>query len=164
MDTKDGPFAASERTTICHINPAAYGIYLLIQHRMTSAYKADSLAITCNGSCPTTCLAVMYYEFLAHSAYIVGRGDERETFQFSERRQAICATLFVTEVSTELVFLLFGQIGLNDLELLPLDRLRNSVHHSPGLQQEQGRGARGDLCTHLVDETLVDAIVRKVPH
>jgi hypothetical protein len=82
MDTEDGSVAASERTTMCHTNPAAYGIYVLIQHRMTSAYKADSLAITCNGSCLTTCLAVMYYEFLAHSAYIAEPGDERETFQF----------------------------------------------------------------------------------
>jgi len=76
MDGEDCSFESSERAIICHTNPAAYGIYFLIQHRMTSAYKADSLAITCNGSCPTTCLAAMYYEFLAHSAYIAELGDE----------------------------------------------------------------------------------------
>src|SRR6266566_8035947 len=96
---------------------------------------------------------------LQHSAK---RGVEREALQFLKRRYSIDAALF-SEVGAQLVFLLFGQVGLNDLKLLPLDRLRNSVHHSPGLQQEQGRGARDDLGTHLVDEVLVDSIVRKCP-
>ena len=31
MDSKDGPFAASERAIICHINPAPYWEYVLVQ-------------------------------------------------------------------------------------------------------------------------------------
>ncbi len=56
----------------------------------------------------------------------------------------MCSVL-LAEVRAELVFLLFGQVGLNDLELLALDRLSHPVCHSSTRQQEQGRGARGDL-------------------
>ena len=70
----------------------------------------------------------------------------------------------LTEVCAELVFLLFGQIGLNDFELLTLDRLSNSIDHRTTFQQEQRRSAWRDLSTHLVDEALVDAIMGKVPH
>src|SRR5437879_7596148 len=62
----------------------------------------------------------------------------------------------------ELVFLLFGQVGLNDLELLALDRLNNPVNHGPTCQEEQGRGPWRDLGAHRVDEVLVNPIMRKV--
>src|SRR5215469_16645245 len=68
------------------------------------------------------------------------------------------------EVSAQLVFLLFGQVGLHDLKLLAFDCLSHPAQHSPGFQQEQGRSAWGNLGAHLVDEVLIDAIVRKVPH
>ena len=45
------------------------------------------------------------------------------------------------ESLAELVFLLFRQVGLNDLELLAFDCFNNLVKHSSARQQEQGRGA-----------------------
>ncbi len=38
MDTKDGPFAASESTTICHINPTPYRENVLLQDMLTPAH------------------------------------------------------------------------------------------------------------------------------
>lgn len=38
MDTKDGSFAASERTTICHINPTPYRENVLVQDMLTPAH------------------------------------------------------------------------------------------------------------------------------
>src|SRR2546428_4140763 len=70
----------------------------------------------------------------------------------------------LAKIRTELVFLLFGQVGLNDFELLTFDRLSNSINHRTTLQQEQRRSAWRDLGTHLVDEALVDPIMSKVPH
>ena len=49
-----------------------------------------------------------------------------------------CCGRLLAEVRTELVFLLFGQVGLNDLKLLTLDRLSHLVYHCPARQQEQG--------------------------
>ena len=39
------------------------------------------------------------------------------------------AALFFREVRAELVFVLFGQVGLNDLELLIFDGLSNLVYY-----------------------------------
>ena len=86
MDSQDDPFASSEKAIMRHTNSTSYGIYVLLQDILTFAHKAGSWASACNGSCSTTCFAVMYYEFLAHSAYIAGPGDERYTSQCSERR------------------------------------------------------------------------------
>jgi hypothetical protein len=55
---------------------------------------------------------------------------------FRAWRKGIGATLF-SEVCSQFVFLLFGQIGLNDLELLPLDRLSDPVRHGSARKQEQ---------------------------
>jgi hypothetical protein len=38
MDTKDGSFAASESTTICHINPTPYRENVLLQDMLTPAH------------------------------------------------------------------------------------------------------------------------------
>jgi hypothetical protein len=38
MDTKHGPFAASERTTICHINPTPYRENVLLQDMLTPTH------------------------------------------------------------------------------------------------------------------------------
>ena len=46
--------------------------------------------------------------------------------------------MLLSEICAELCLLFFGQVGLNDLELLSLDGLRNFVCHSPARQQEQG--------------------------
>src|SRR6266699_5536933 len=70
----------------------------------------------------------------------------------------------LAKIRAELVFLLFGQVSLDNLELLTLDRLSNSIDHRTTLQQEQRRSAWRDLGTHLVDEALVDPIVSKMPH
>src|SRR5436309_14747346 len=78
-----------------------------------------------------------------------------------DQRRAMCTTL-LCESLAELVFLLFGQVGLNDLELLAFDGLSNFVKHSPARQQEQGRGPYCDLVAHLVDKVVVNAIVGKV--
>lgn len=59
-------------------------------------------------------------------------------------------------------FLLLRQVSLNDLELLTLDSLSNPVHHGSTRQQEQGRGAWGDLFAHLFDKVLINAIIGKV--
>src|SRR6266566_904258 len=68
----------------------------------------------------------------------------------------------LSEIRAELNFLLFGQVGLDDLELLTLDSLSNSIDHRTTRQQKQSRGAWRDLGTHRVDEVLVNAIVSKV--
>ncbi len=79
-----------------------------------------------------------------------------------QQEQRVMHSALLAEVRAELVFLLFGQVGLNDFELLTLDRLSNSIDHRTTLQQEQRRSAWRDLGTHLVDEALVDPITRKV--
>src|SRR6266581_3025258 len=93
---------------------------------------------------------------------------ERRRWRNDEHLSSTLATRAVrallAEVRAELVFLLFGQVGLNDFELLTLDRLSNSIDHRTTLQQEQRRSAWCDLGTHLVDEALVDPIVSKMPH
>src|SRR6266566_8139216 len=71
-----------------------------------------------------------------------------------------CALL--RESLAELVFLLFRQVGLNDIELLAFDCFNNLVKHSSARQQEQGRGACRDLVAHLVDKVVVNPIVSKV--
>ncbi len=65
-----------------------------------------------------------------------------------------CALL--RESLAELVFLLFRQVGLNDLELLALDCFNNLINHSSARQQEHGRGAYCDLVAHLVDKVVVN--------
>ena len=44
--------------------------------------------------------------------------------------------LLFSEIFTELGFLLFGQVGLDDLELLTLDGISNFVYHRPARQKE----------------------------
>src|SRR3989442_1647489 len=80
------------------------------------------------------------------------------------QEQRVLYAALLAKIRAELVLLLFGQIGLNDLELLTPDRLSNSIDHRTTLQQEQRRSAWRDLGTHLVDEALVDPIVSKMPH
>src|SRR6266516_5510379 len=83
---------------------------------------------------------------------------------FPTKQSISHAALLFSEVRAELLFLLFGQVSLNDLELLAFDGISNLVYHCPARQQEQGRSTWSNLRTHLVDEALVDPIVSKVPH
>ena len=55
----------------------------------------------------------------------------------------IGSPLVFTEVSAQLVFLLFGQVGLDDLELLSLDRLSHPVRHRPTRLQVQSSSVSG---------------------
>ena len=47
------------------------------------------------------------------------------------QEQRVMFSALLSEVRAELIFLLFGQVGLNDLELLTLDRLSNLVTAAP---------------------------------
>ena len=55
---------------------------------------------------------------------------------FLQKQRVIRSALLFAEVRAELVFLLFGQVGLNDLELLAFDGLSKTVNHCPSRQQE----------------------------
>ena len=57
---------------------------------------------------------------------------------FLQDQRVIRSALFA-KVLAELLFLLFGQVGLNDLKLLAFDGISNLVYYCPTCQQEQGR-------------------------
>src|SRR5437899_8331904 len=97
------------------------------------------------------------------TAHIQGKGQGYLAFLSFLQKQCVIRSALLAEVRAELGFLLFGQVGLNDLELLAFDSVSNLVYHCPACQEEQGRGAWSDLRLHLVDKALVDPIVGKVP-
>lgn len=54
-------------------------------------------------------------------------------------KRSILRFALLTEVRAQLLFLLFGEVGLHDLKLLALDCLSHPVCYSPTGQQELGR-------------------------
>src|SRR6266700_7580839 len=70
--------------------------------------------------------------------------------------------LIFTEGFFERGLLLFGQVGLDNLELNVLDSVSNFVEHGSASQKEQGRSAWCDLGAHRVDEVIIYAIMSKV--
>ena len=72
-----------------------------------------------------------------------------------------CGLIF-TEGFFERGFLLFGQVGLDNLELNVLDALSNFVKYGSAGQQEQGRSAWRDFGAYRIDEVIVNSIMRKM--
>src|SRR3954468_24158023 len=65
----------------------------------------------------------------------------------------------LSEGLAQLLLLLLGKVGRDDLEVVLLELLDHPVLRRPAGQHKQGRRPRGYLLTHRVDEVIVDADV-----
>jgi len=137
MNSKDGSFAPSEWAIVHHANLATQWEYVLLQKYRSPFIRSVGMQETLQSLAHLP--ANHQYEGLcsAYSNIWKCPTTQARPCSFRVLRPSICSML-LAKVCAQLVFLLFGQIGLDDLELLPLDCFSYLFDHSSTRQQEQG--------------------------